>query len=247
MIGSILATIAALAGQNADSVKAKVDRSGEAMLRSFLAEISEEKAYHGLILRSHRETSESGFTPNASMEIWRDAKKLRVEFGDLEGASILVVSDGNKVLEDVGDESLTLRNASDLPAEQSDSIGPDGTAASPWFFLMEGPSLLDRLSGSCAISLGASPNSIIWDSNEFGSVTVTKNESVEELSVWELEFDHLPYQTRLSSLDSVWVKPIDPTSRWRQKVILTSTNHFPKKVFSTKGVKGRPLHDLTSE
>lgn len=244
MIGSILATIAALSGQNAETANPKVDRSGEAAFRALLAEISEKPKYHGLILRSVRESGKQDFYPDGSMEVWREGDKLRVEFGDMWGTSITLVSDGKQVLEDSGADPVVLRKPAKTPTETSPSLTSQGGASSPWFYLMEGPGLLDRLDKDKEIVPGSNPNSVVWDSTLFGKLTLTKVRDDKDLAVWEIEFDNMAFQKQMYSLYPEWFEAPDPSSRWRQKIVLSPNGRYPRGTFETKPAKGRPVQDF---
>lgn len=233
MIGSILATIAALSGQNAETAKPKVDRSGEAAFRAMLAEIGENQTYHGLILRSVRDSELQDYRPDGAVEIWREGNKLRVEFGDLYNTSFTLVTDGREVIEDDGKHSVILRDFVELPSELGQLLSPQGTASSPWFDLMEGTTLLDRLELSEAITSNVDTASVRWSSPSFGVVSLVKAESDEQLIVWEMEFDH-PGQSAATNA----------SSNRRQKVLLNPTNHFPHGTFSVKPAKGKFVRDM---
>lgn len=243
MIGSVLATIAALTGQNVDSSKPKVDRSGEAAFRAILEQIKAKSKYHGVILKSVREPQRSDFYPEGIIEIWRDAEKFRVDFGDMWGTSAIVISDGKQILEDSGSDPLTLKKPSATWTDSSPSLSAGGSASSPWHYLMEGPSLLARLDKDRSITLGPKPNSIVWDSTLFGKLTVSKEPSEEDVEVWEIEFDNMSQQEQNFKLFPEWYDAPDPSARWRQKVVLTKGS-FPKGVFSTKPGRGRQVQDL---
>ncbi|MBC8063695.1 MAG: hypothetical protein H7Y17_02610 [Chlorobia bacterium] len=243
MIGSVLATIAALAGQTAESSKPKVDRSGEAAFRAMLEQIKAKSKYHGMILKSVREPQRSDFYPEGIIEIWKDAEKFRVDFGDMWGSSSIVVSDGKQVLEDSGSDPLTLKKSAASWTDSSPSLTANGSASSPWHYLMDGPGLLARLDKDRAITLGVKPNSIVWDSTLFGTLTLTKDRSERDLEVWEIEFDNIPQQEQNFKLFPEWYDAPDPSARWRQKVVLTKGS-FPRGVFSTKPGRGRQVQDL---
>lgn len=244
MIGSIFAIVTAVLGQNAESAKPKVNRSGEAALRTMLAEIGGKRKYHGMILKAFREGGRQDFYPEGVVEIWRDGDKFRVDFGDMWGTNSRVVSDGKRVLEDNGSDPLILRDPSKTWVEASVSMSSQGQASSPWFYLVEGPALLDRLDKDREIVPGAAANSIIWDSSLFGKLTITKTRSDKEMEIWEVEFDNMAWQSEMYKQYPEWFDEPNATSRWRQKIILTSGGP-PRGTFDTKPGKNREVSDYT--
>jgi hypothetical protein len=244
MIGSVFAVVSAILGQNAESAKPKVNRTGEAAFRTMLAEISGKRKFHGMILKSVREGGRQDFYPEGVVEVWRDGDKFRVDFGDMWGSSNVIVSDGKRIMEDTGMDPVIYRDSVKSWVDSSGSMGAQGQASSPWFYLIEGPALLDRLDKDKEIVPGPTPNSIVWDSSLFGKITITKSRSEKELEVWEFEFDNMAWQSEMFKAYPEWFDQPNASSRWRQKVVLTPGG-FPRGVFNTTAGKGREISDLT--
>jgi len=245
MIGHILAAVAALVGQNAENTKPKVDRSGEAAFRAMLEEIKAKKKYHGMILRSSREAGNTEFYPDGIIELWRDGEKFRVDFGDMWGTNVILVSDGKQLLEDVGADPVVLKKTASNWPDSSEVLRSEGTASSPWHYLMEGEGLLQRLDKDRSITLGTKPNSIVWDSTLFGKLTITKERANKEMEVWDIEFDNMPRQEEEFKEDPEWFSAPDPSARWRQRIVLVPDTKFPKDLFAMKPGRGKLLVDLT--
>lgn len=245
MISSFLSVLAVLTGHSAETVKPNVDRSGEEAFRAMLTEIAGKKNYHGMILRSVRDSGKQDFYPDGLVEVWRDGDKFRVDFGDMWGTSIVVISDGKKVLEDVGADPVVLKKPGKNWTETSETLKSEGSASSPWHYLVEGEDLLKRLDKDRSITPGSKPNSIVWDSTLFGKVTITKERSGKEMEVWEIEFDNMPRQEEEYKESPEWFNPPDPAARWRQRIVLVPNTTFPKQLFETKPGRGKLLVDLT--
>lgn len=244
MIGSFLIPIALLATQLPETSKSKVDRSGEAALREMLASIAAKTAYHGMIWKSHRESGAVDFYPDGIVEIWREDGKFRVQFDDMWGTSNLVVCDGKRVLDDGGADPVVLRNPGKTWIECSSSLDAKGPVSSPWFFLIEGPRLLERMGKGESITQNPTTKAVVWNTKEFGSLSISHVFSGRDRDVWELEFDNMPWQQEMFRLAPEWFDSPDPTAVTRHRIVLARTQP-PKGAFDTKIGKGRQIDDQT--
>ena len=244
MVGSVLATLAALAAQAPQGAKAKADRSGEPALREMLAHIAAKRQFHGMVLKSHRDAGREDFYPEGVVEMWRDGEKFRVEFGDMWGTSKIVVFDGKRVLDDGGYDPVVLRKPGKIWTEASPVLDARGAASTPWFFLLEGPALLDRVDKDKSITLAPDSKSIVWDTTAFGRLIVRHLSEAKGLDVWELEFDNMPYQQEMNKLAPEWFDFPDPNAVSRHKIIIGSSR-FRRGTFSTVVGKERQVSDQT--
>jgi hypothetical protein len=156
----------------------------------------------------------------------------------------VIVFDGKRILEDTGYDPVILKDPGKTWVEASASMSSQGQASSPWFYLLEGPALLDRIDKDRAIMPGAAANSIVWDSSLFGKTTITKTRSDKELEVWEVEFDNMAWQSDMHKRYPEWFEEPNPSARWRQKIVLTQGS-IPRGTFDTKPGKNREVSDLT--
>lgn len=239
MIGSLLATMATILGQAPPP-----DRTGESTLRTMLQEISERDRYHALIFKSHREGGRQDFYPEGIVEIWRDRAKYRIEFADMWGAASTIVYDGKQVLDDSGSDPVVLRKPAKTWHESSPQLDAQGSVSSPWFYLSEGPSILDRLDKNQSITPGPNADSVTWNSSLFGSLTVTRIEAQDDFAVWQIEFDNFSWQKKMYDQFPEWFDAPNTDSRWRHKVVISRVN-LSRGTFSTKPGRGRQVSDQT--
>jgi len=244
MIATLIAAVAALASQVQEPGKPKVDRTGESAFREMLAKIAGRTSFHGFILKSYREGGREDFYPEGLIEIWRDREKFRIEFGDMWGSSNIVVCDGTRVLDDHGSDPVVIKNRAKNWVESSTALSEHGPASSPWFFLMEGPAVLERLDKDRSLTQDQTTKSILWDSSKFGKLTIRHVSESKALDIWELEYDNMPWQRDMFKLAPEWFDAPNPTALWRQKVVVMSAK-FPRGIFDTKVAKGRTVDDQT--
>jgi hypothetical protein len=239
LVLALTATLAQAGGKPA------VDRSGEALFRSMLQEIQEIKTYHATIIKSAREARRQDFYPDGTIELFRDGNKLRVEFNDMWGTSVTLVSDGKKIMDDPGSDPIAIRPIGKTLVDSSPALASQGASSSPWFYFMEGPALLDRIDKDRAIAVGAA-NSVVWDSSLFGKLTLAKISSSGNTHIWEIEFDNMAWQSQMHKSFPEWFDVPDADAKWRQTVVVTKRGGFSKQTFDARPPKGRAINDLTA-
>lgn len=244
MINSLISIFAAMSGQGPVAPKPTVDRSGEPALRGMLSAISELRRYHGIILKSNREAGSTAYYPEGIIEIWRDGDKFRIEFNDMWGSSNLVVSDGKRILDDPGTDPIVVRKPGKYLVEASPALANRGQSASPWFYFIQGPTLLDRIDKDREISQDPKSGAIVWNSSLFGKLTVKRSKSDSGVVSYEIVFNNMAWQEEMFKLNPDWFDAPDGSASWRQVVVLTLAR-FPRGVFDTRVSKGRDSQDLT--
>jgi len=243
MLHTLVVALAATCAQS--DTKPVVDRTGEVLLRSMLEEIRALKSYHAIINKSAREARRQDFYPEGTIEVFRDGEKLRVEFNDMWGTSVTLVSDGKKVMDDPGSDPIAIRPVGKTLVDSSPALASQGASSSPWFYLMEGAALLDRLDKGRAITLGPG-QSAIWDSSLFGKLTLAKRSGRDDSQIWEIEFDNMAWQSDMQKSYPEWFDVPDADAKWRQTVVVQKRTSFPKRTFDTRPPKGRAVNDLTA-
>ena len=201
MLYTLVVALAATCAQS--EAKPIADRTGEALLRSMLDEIRSLRSYHAIINKSAREARRQDFYPEGTIEVFRDGEKLRVEFNDMWGTSVTLVSDGKKVMDDPGSDPIAIRPVGKTIVDSSPALASQGASSSPWFYFMEGGALLDRLDKDRAITLGPG-QSAIWDSSLFGKLTLAKKTGPDDSKIWEIEFDNMAWQSQMHKSYPEW-------------------------------------------
>ncbi len=243
MLGWIIAG-SAIGGVQAANPAASVDRSGEARLRSMLQQIVDRKKYACYISKSTREAGRLDFYPDGEVEVWRDGYKYRIEFNDMWGSFCSIVTDGSKTLEDPGFDAVVVRKTPARLSQLSSALEPNGMIGSPWFYLAEGPTLLDKIDKDKSIAMGKTDNSVVWNTTLFGDLTLTLEHSDKDLQIWVIDFNRLAWQKEMFEAFPDWYNPPDAAACWRHRVIVRS-GPFPSRAFDLKPPKGRQVRDET--
>ncbi|HJP83257.1 MAG TPA: hypothetical protein VJ835_07100 [Fimbriimonadaceae bacterium] len=221
---------------------AKVDRSGEPALKSLLEWSSKQKRLAGTILRTYREGGRAVAYPDGIIQFWMDGDNTRVEFSDMWGTSCRVVVTKDKTLEDPGSDPVMIRKSGATIVESSSLLESKGTAASPWYYLRQGPQLLDKMDKDNSIKL-IDDHTILWDSSLFGDLTIEFESTPQGNRPKSFAFNNIHWQTDMYKQFPEWFDEPNPTAQWKQVIIFGPFQG--RNLFSLEAGRGRTSIDST--
>jgi hypothetical protein len=233
----------AILGAQAKAAVPPVDRSGEPAMRELFAKLATFKKFHAIVRRTTRNRSDE--YPEGDIEIWRDGEKFRVEYFDMWGDSLLLISDGKVLLEDSGYDPVLIRKSPKTWIAAYSGFEPRGGVSSPLHGWLDGPAVLEKTDKDKPMKLDAATGEIKWATSSFGDLSVSKPLESGTSYRFTIGFNNLPYQTEMHLLAPEWYDSPSSDVWWIHRVEFDLKPSFRKDFFSPKPSPGRAVNDMT--
>ena len=235
LLSPLVAVLTSLSLQSADP--------GSAKLRTIFEKYSKMRGLEAVVARSYREKDGGPFFPDRQMTLWYDGpSRFRILGTSVWGDATLYIADGKDLYIDPLDDNrpATIREmgGKTLMTSSGELRGGDGVAFV--YYLLEGPSSLQRLLAPGSSVKELAGGALQFQSRDMGTVTVYPN---SQKLVERVEYDNLPTAKALYRLVPMWVdRPQQPLQREDMDYVRVG-ERLPKGLFDTKPPKGRRVTD----
>lgn len=215
------------------------DRSGEATLRSVLANYGKLRRCQISISKAARDQKGDAMAPTTSSLLsYESPTRWRLDQGDYWGGGSVFTQDGKNlkiVFLDAG--SIELRKAGPSLMRSNGALAPGGGSFAILFLLLEGSPAFDKLvAPGGEVSLKG--NTLSVKTKDFGSMTLRLDGKL----VTEIEFDNKPLRmAAYRFIPQFGAMPEDPLEV--EAISYRPVSKFPKGTFDTKTKKGENVSD----